>query len=170
MIIFLLIVFVIVLVSILLTAIEDHMVEKERKNDRIEYLKKEVTSEFESIERTSTVFGEEYATKLLEFANKMDKISSNDDIKDDLKPYDRMGRENICRSKRHWGIITIDKNLKPKFMCSYFNGVDDAEKDIELEAALDSDGVRALAEKCKKTKLDCDIEKFRKHKIENFIK
>jgi hypothetical protein len=80
-----------------------------------------------------------------------------------------MGRENLCRVKRKWGMIIIDKNLNPKFISSYPQA-SEKHKDFELEAALDSKGVRELAEKCRKVKLDYDIEKYRKHKIEKFIK
>ena len=62
------------------------------------------------------------------------------------------------------GRIVIDKNLVPKFMASGQSNIP-SQCDIELEVALTSDGVRELAEKCRKLKMDSDIEKFRKDKV-----
>lgn len=158
------------LAAISVQAWSDHVEEKEEKENNIKRLQQDIKREYESIEHTANVFGNEYAAKLLEFADKMDKISLSEDIKRDLKPYDMMGRENLCKMKRKWGMIIIDKNLLPKFVASYLSSGSDVGKDAELEAALDSKGVRELAEKCRKVKLDYDIEKYRKHKIEKFIK
>jgi hypothetical protein len=44
-----------------------------------------------------------------------------------------------------------------------------SQLDIELEVALTSDGVRELAEKCRKIKMDADIEAFRKDKVEKVL-
>lgn len=166
---FMLIALSVILAAISVQAWSDHVEEKEEKEKNIKRLQQDIKREYESIERTANVFGDEYAAKLLEFADKMDKISSSEDIKRDLKPYDMMGRENLCKMKRKWGMIIIDKNLNPKFISSYPQA-SEKHKDFELEAALDSKGVRELAEKCRKVKLDYDIEKYRKHKIEKFIK
>lgn len=147
----------------------DHEEKKEEEEKNLKCLQQDIKREYKSIEHTANVFGDEYAAKLLEFADKMDKISLSEDIKRDLKPYDMIGRENLCKMKRKWGMIIIDKNLNPKFISSYPQA-SEKHKDFELDAALDSKGVRELAEKCRKAKLDYDIEKYRKNKIENFIK
>jgi hypothetical protein len=167
---FILIVLGISLAALSIQAWSDHVEEKEEKEKNIKRLQQDIKREYESIEHAANVFGDEYAAKLTEFADKMDKITSNDDIKRDLKPYDMMGRENLCKTKRKWGMIIIDKNLSPKFVATYLTSGSDIGKDVELGAALDSKGVRELAEKCRKAKLDYDIEKYRKKKIENFIK
>lgn len=167
---FMLIALGIALAALSVQAWSDHLEEKEEKEKNIKRLQQDIKREYESIEHTANVFGDEYAAKLTEFADKMDKITLNDDIKRDLKPYDMMGRENLCKMKRKWGMIVIDKNLSPKFVATYLTSGSDIGKDVELGAALDSKGVRELAEKCRKAKLEYDIEKYRKKKIENFIK
>ncbi len=157
------------LLACLFHATVEYFEEKDNTKRKIEDYKRVVTKGFDEIESSSKIFGEEYAKTLLEIANKMDKIVGSD-IKEDIKPYDMIGRTDLNKSGRKWGMIVIDKNLNPRFVAStlYSNDGEDV-MNIQLEAALDSKGVRELAEKCRKNKLDVDIEKFRKKKIENFI-
>lgn len=144
--------------------------EKQEKIDaekrKIERIKERVKKCYEEVERTSKFWGDEYSESLLKIANNMDKLSS-DEIKDDLKPYDIAYNQPLNKYQRLDGLIILDKNLKPKFLTEEIWIKE--HTDITLEAALDADGVRALAEKCKNIKFEADTEKFRKDKISEFL-
>ena len=106
----------------------------------------------------------------MDFADKMEKLSDGD-VKADLKPYDVYNVKSLSeylKMGKLLGRIVINKNLEPRFMTSL--PLTDAEvADIELEAALTIGEGKELADKCRKIKMDVDIESFRKDKVRKAI-
>lgn len=157
----------IVLAVCLMEYIDDKDREKNNRLAKIKNIQRHVTEGFKDIIDLAPRYGNEYYVSLMDFANKMDKMVS---LKSDLKPYDAYYHKRLCENKvshmasKFLGRIVIDKNLVPKFMASGQSNIP-SQCDIELEVALTSDGVRELAEKCRKLKMDSDIEKFRKDKV-----
>jgi len=159
-----------VLVGVLIAKAIIWCVDRNDEKERMQHLKRHVKREYESVERTAYSEGDEFSVTLLEFADKMDKISSNEELKEKIKPYDAFGAKRLCGVDGPYGEIIIDKNLNPKFIVGCLIGNNNAETDAELEAALDANGVRKLALECRKIKFDFGIEKHRKQKIEELIK
>lgn len=153
-----------IVTAIALLEYQDEKMDKEvRKN----HIQGRITEDFEDIIDLAPRFGNEYYESLMDFAKKMDKMVS---LKSDLKPYDAYYHKRLYENKashmasKFLGRIVIDKNLVPKFMASGQSNIP-SRCDIELEVALTSDGVRELAEKCRKLKMNSDIENFRKDKV-----
>jgi hypothetical protein len=163
-------VFLIVLVS-LSFYFGNKETEKEIKMERIDRIHKNVKYDLESITRYATRSGDKFYNALMDFANKMEKLSESE-VKDDLKPYDVYNvkplNENLKHISRLLGRIVIDKNLEPRFMTSYISS-NAEEADIELEVALSIDEVKELANKCRKIKMNTDIEAFRQEKVKKVI-
>lgn len=159
---------------ILYVCLTQYMDDKARERDNrlaeIERIHSRVTEDFEDIIALADKFGNEYYDGLMDFANKMDKML---EIQNDLKSYDvfyhkRLYEKSKGARSRFIGRIIVDKNLVPKFMVTPQSAIP-SQLDIELEVALTSDGVRELAEKCRKIKMDEDIEAFRKDKVEKVL-
>lgn len=165
-----LLVFLIILVS-LSFYLGDRQAKKDTEKERIARIQKYVKEDLETITRYATRYGDTFYDTLMDFADKMEKLSDGD-VKADLKPYDVYNvkplNENLKHISRLLGRIVIDKNLEPRFMTS--SPSTDAEvADIELEAALTIGEVKELADKCRKIKMDVDIESFRKEKVKKAI-
>lgn len=160
-------VFLVIVMYYLLQIWDAKETEKMSEKARIKRIKDYVTEAFSEIEENSDIFGNDYSESLLDFANKMDKMSSLE-VRKDLRPYDIYNVKLLSKktSSHILGRIVIDKNRIPKFIASAPN---EHTRDIELEAALTSDEVRTLAEKCKKLRMDNEIEKFRKDKVNKVI-
>ena len=168
MIIVFIIVFLLVIVSLILAEKEERDAEKEIELARINNIKNYVTEPFSDIEADSDRFGHDYAKSLIDYANKMDKLSSSK-VKKDLKPYDTYYIKRLSKSasvSSALGRIVIDKDLTPRFMANALNPND---RDIQLSVALTSSEVRELADKCNKIAMDKDIDIYRKDKVNKAI-
>ena len=157
----------VIIIYCLLQIWDDNYTDKMAEKTRIERIKDYVTEAFSDIEEDSDRFGYDYAKSLMDYADKMDKMSSSK-VKSDLKPYDvyHVKRLSENLASLALGRIVIDKDLTPRFMATALN---DNDKDVQLSVALTSDEVRELAEKCKKIAMDKDIDNFRKDKVNNII-
>lgn len=148
----------------------DRQAKKDTENERIIRIQKHVKEDLEAITRYSTRYGDKFYDVLMDFADKMEKLSDGD-VKADLKPYDVYNVKSLSeylKMGKLLGRIVINKNLEPKFMTS-FPSTDAEVADIELEAALTIGEVKELADKCRKIKMDVDIESFRKEKVKKAI-
>ena len=145
--------------------------KKDAENERITKIQNGVKDDLETITRYATRYGDKFYDALMDFADKMEKLSESD-VREDLKPYDvynvKSLNEYVKGVSRLLGRIVINKNLEPRFMTSYVSS-DAEETDIELEAALTIDEVKKLAEKCRKIKMEVDIESYRKDKVKKAI-
>ena len=96
-----------------------------------------------------------------------------DDVKRDLKPYDVYNTKRLHNQFSGLGTmlgrIVINKNLEPRFIVSAPSTIP-SRADIQLEAALTIEEVKELANKCLRIKMDADIEKFRKDKVNKAIR
>lgn len=153
----------IIIASVLLAEWDERQKKKEYEVMRIKNIQKYVIQGFKDIEDDADRFGNDFSTSLLEFADKMDKMSSLK-VRNDLRPYDIYNVKKL--SNDALGRIVVDKNRIPKFMATAPN---EYTRDIELEAALTSDEVKELADKCRKIAMDKEIEKFRKDKVNKLI-
>ena len=150
---------------------DDKKREKENRLAEIERIQSRVTEDFKDVVVFSDRFGNEYYNGLMDFANKMDKML---EIQNDLKSYDVFYHKRLYENtasymgSKFMGRIIVDKNLVPKFMVTAQSSIP-SQLDIELEVALTSDGVRELAEKCRKIKMGADIEAFRKDKVKKVL-
>lgn len=148
----------------------DRQAKKDTEKERIARIQKHVKEDLEAITRYATRHGDTFYDALMDFADKMEKLSDGD-VKADLKPYDVYNVKRLSEyltMGKLLGRIVINKNLEPRFMTSL--PLTDAEvADIELEAALTIDEVKELADKCRKIKMDVDIESFRKDKVRKAI-
>lgn len=158
-----------VLVMTLITMAIIWCINRNDEKERRQYLKRRVKSKYESVEQMAYAEGNGFSVTLLEFADKMDKISSNEELKEKVKPYDTFGAKSLCGVGRPYGEIIIDKGLNPKFIVACLIGRNNEEMDTELEAALDASGVRKLALECRKIRFDFGIEEHRKQKIEKSL-
>ena len=168
---FLMICLCITLAICLMEYMDDKDREKSNRLAEIKNIQSRITEDFEDIIDLAPRYGNEYYESLMDFANKMEKILT---IKEDLKPYDVFYHKRLYEEKKTYmaskfiGRIVIDKNIVPRFMVTPQSTIP-SRCDIELEVALTSDGVRELAEKCRKIKMDADIEAFRKNKVNKVI-
>lgn len=150
---------------------DEKTLEKEREAARIKRIQSHVTEGFKDIIDLAPRCGNEYYDSLMDFANKMEKILT---IKEDLKPYDTYFHKKLYEDKKtHMaskfiGRIVIDKNIVPRFMVTPQSTIP-SQCDIELEVALTSDGVRQLAENCRRTKMEADMEEYRKDKVKKIL-
>ncbi len=152
----------------LLEAWDERQKEEEREKDRIESIEKYVLDGYEEILEDAERFGNEFSASLNDFAEKMNKISS---LKVDLRPYDVYAVNRLVKdnpSCLFLGRIVIDRNLNPKFMVTA-PSLDRTQADIQLNVAYSTDSVKALADTCRKIKMDIDIEKYRKDKVKKAI-
>lgn len=146
---------------------DDKAKEKENRLAEIERIKSHVANEFEYMLDMAEICGDKYYKSLIDFADKMDKLSQ---LQSDLKPYDKYCFKKLYENtashmaSKFIGRIVIDKDLVPKFMLTAPSNMS-SQLDIELKAALTSEDVRGFANKCRKAKMDADIEKFRKDKV-----
>ena len=165
-----LLVFLIILVS-LSFYLGDRQAKKNTEKERIARIQKHVKEDLETIPRYATRYGDKFYDVLMDFANKMEKLSDSD-VRADLKPYDVYNMKSLSEYLKSMGKllgrIVINKNLEPRFMTSYLS-TNTEEADIELEAALTIGEVKELAEKCRKIKMDVDIEAFRKDKVKKAL-
>lgn len=148
----------------------DRQAKKDTEKERIIRIQKHVKEDLEAITRYSTRYGDTFYDTLMDFADKMEKLSDGD-VKADLKPYDVYNVKSLSeylKMGKLLGRIVINKNLEPRFMTS-LPSTDAEVADIELEAALTIGEVNELAEKCRKIKMDVDIEAFRKEKVKKAI-
>lgn len=151
--------------------LEDRRAKKNTEKERIIKIQKHIKEDLETIPRYATRYGDKFYDVLMDFANKMEKLSDSD-VRADLKPYDVYNMKNLSEYLKSMGKllgrIVINKNLEPRFMTSYLSK-NTEEADIELEAALTIGEVKELAEKCRKIKMDVDVEAFRKDKVKKAI-
>jgi uncharacterized protein YpmB len=165
-----LLVLLIILVSVSFY-LGNRQAEKDAEKERIDKIQKGVKDDLETISRYATRYGDKFYDVLMDFANKMEKLSDSD-VMADLKPYDvynmKSLNEYVKGVSRLLGRIVINKNLEPRFMTSYLS-TNTEDADIELEAALTIGEVKELAEKCRKIKMDVDIEAFRKDKVKKAL-
>jgi hypothetical protein len=149
----------------------DHEEKKEAEERRIADLKGEIKEDLEKITDLAYRFGDKFYDSLMDFASKMEKLTE-DDVKADLKPYDiyniKYLQESFSSLGKLLGKIVINKNLEPRFMVSTPSTIP-SRTDIQLEAALTIDEVKELAYKCRKIKMDVDIEAYRKDKVRKAI-
>ena len=168
---FLLISLGIILLYIAQTVLSDRNEKKEAEERRIADLQNDVKEELDGITEYADRFGDKFYDSLMDFASKMEKLSL-DDVKVDLKPYDTYNikrlQESFSPLGKLLGRIVINKNLEPRFMVSAPSTIP-SRADIQLEAALTIDEVKELADKCRKIKMDVDIEAFRKDKVRKAI-
>jgi hypothetical protein len=161
----------IVLAVCLMEYIDDKDREKNNRLAEIKNIQRRITEDFEDIIDLAPRYGNEYYDSLMDFANKMEKILT---IKEDLKPYDAYFHKKLYEDKKtHMGSkfigrIVIDKNIVPRFMVTPQSTIP-SQCDIELEVALTSDGVRQLAENCRRTKMEADMEEYRKDKVKKIL-
>ena len=145
--------------------------KKDTEKERIISIQRHIKEDLEEIPRYATRYGDKFYDVLMDFANKMEKLSDSD-VRADLKPYDVYNMKNLSEYLKSMGKllgrIVINKNLEPRFMTSYLS-TNTEEADIELEAALTIGEVKELAEKCRKIKMDVDIEAFRKEKVKKAL-
>ena len=168
---FLLISLGIILLYIAQTVLSDRNEKKEAEERRIADLQNDVKEELDGITEYADRFGDKFYDSLMDFASKMEKLCL-DDVKVDLKPYDTYNikrlQESFSPLGKLLGRIVINKNLEPRFMVSAPSTIP-SRADIQLEAALTIDEVKELADKCRKIKMDVDIETFRKDKVRKAI-
>lgn len=168
---FLLISLGIALLCLAQAELSDRNEKKEAEERRIANLKNDVKEELDGITEYADRFGDKFYDSLMDFANKMEKLYL-DDVKVDLKPYDiynaKLLQESFSSLGKLLGRIVINKNLEPRFMVSAPSTIP-SRADIQLEAALTIDEVKELADKCRKIKMDVDIEAFRKDKVRKAI-
>ena len=168
---FLLISLCIILLYIAQTVLSDRNEKKEAEERRIADLQNDVKEELDGITEYADRFGDKFYDSLMDFASKMEKLCL-DDVKVDLKPYDTYNikrlQESFSPLGKLLGRIVINKNLEPRFMVSAPSTIP-SRADIQLEAALTIDEVKELADKCRKIKMDVDIEAFRKDKVRKAI-
>ena len=168
---FLLISLGIILLYIAQTVLSDRNEKKEAEERRIANLQHDVKDELNEITEYADRFGDKFYDSLMDFASKMEKLCL-DDVKVDLKPYDTYNikrlQESFSPLGKLLGRIVINKNLEPRFMVSAPSTIP-SRADIQLEAALTIDEVKELADKCRKIKMDVDIEAFRKDKVRKAI-
>jgi hypothetical protein len=165
---------VVVLGCLLVLSIFDN-IENEDKKDaekrRINRLQNDVKEDLEEITEYADRFGDDFSKSLISFADKMENLTK-DDIKRDLKPYDIYNTQRLHNQFSGLGTmlgrIVINKNLEPRFMVSPPSTIP-SRADIQLEAALTIEEVKELANKCLRIKMDADIEKFRKDKVNKAI-
>ncbi len=153
------------------SVLSDRNEKKEAEERRIADLQNDVKEELDGITEYADRFGDKFYDSLMDFASKMEKLSL-DDVKVDLKPYDiyniKYLQESFSPLGKLLGRIVINKNLEPRFMVSAPSTIP-SRADIQLEAALTIDEVKELADKCRKIKMDVDIEAFRKDKVRKAI-
>jgi hypothetical protein len=168
---FLLISLGIILLYLAQTVLSDRNEKKEAEERRIADLQNDVKEELDGITEYADRFGDKFYDSLMDFASKMEKLCL-DDVKVDLKPYDTYNikrlQESFSPLGKLLGRIVINKNLEPRFMVSAPSTIP-SRADIQLEAALTIDEVKELADKCRKIKMDVDIEAFRKDKVRKAI-
>ena len=168
---FLLISLGIILLYLAQTVLSDRNEKKEAEERRSADLQNDVKEELDGITEYADRFGDKFYDSLMDFASKMEKLCL-DDVKVDLKPYDTYNikrlREPFSPLGKLLGRIVINKNLEPRFMVSAPSTIP-SRADIQLEAALTIDEVKELADKCRKIKMDVDIEAFRKDKVRKAI-
>lgn len=149
----------------------DRMDKEDVKRRRINGIQNDVKEELEEITEYADRFGEDFNKSLMDFANKMENLTK-DDVKRDLKPYDVYNTKRLHNQFSGLGTmlgrIVINKNLEPRFMVSAPSTIP-SRADIQLEAALTIEEVKELANKCLRIKMDADIEKFRKDKVNKAI-
>lgn len=145
--------------------------KKDTEKERIIKIQRHVKGDLETITRYATRYGDKFYDALMDFANKMEKLSDSD-VRADLKPYDVYNMKSLSEHLKSMGKllgrIVIDKNFEPRFMTSYLS-TNTEEADIELEAALTIGEVKELAEKCRKIKMEVDIEAYRKEKVKKAL-
>jgi hypothetical protein len=153
------------------SVLSDRIEKKEAEERRIADLQNDVKEELDGITEYADRFGDKFYDSLMDFASKMEKLCL-DDVKVDLKPYDTYNikrlREPFSPLGKLLGRMVINKNLEPRFMVSAPSTIP-SRADIQLEAALTIDEVKKLADKCRKIKMDIDIEAFRKDKVRKAI-
>ena len=165
---FILITLGIALAVLSVLAWSDRNEKKEAEERRIANLQNDVKEELDGITKYADRFGDKFYDSLMDFANKMEKLSL-DDVKADLKPYDTYNVKPLqSLVGKLLGRIVINKNLEPRFMVSAPSTIP-SRADIQFEAALTIDEVKELADKCRKIKMDVDIETFRKDKVRKAI-
>lgn len=166
-----LITFLIIIAVITLLQFIEQNAKKEAEEIRIANLQHDVKDELNEITEYADRFGDKFYDSLMDFVSKMEKLSL-DDVKVDLKPYDTYNVKHLQESfsplGELLGRIVINKNLEPRFMVSAPSTIPSIA-DIQLEAALTIDEVKELADKCRKIKMDIDIEAFRKDKVRKAI-
>lgn len=149
----------------------DRMDKEDVEKRRINGLQNDIKEDLEEITEYADRFGEDFNKSLMDFANKMENLTK-DNVKRDLKPYDVYNTKRLHNQFSGLGTmlgrIVINKNLEPRFMVSPPSTIP-SRADIQLEAALTIEEVKELANKCLRIKMDADIEKFRKDKVNKAI-
>lgn len=164
---FIIIICVMVITWLFMELWDEKQQEKCCELERVAKIQKNVIDYLSDIEKEAEYYGGDFHASLLDFANKMDKMSS-DEVKKHLKPYDIYNLKALSKNFSTIGRIVIDANLVPKFIATVPSS-DKNIADIELSVALTSDEVRGLAEKCNKIFLEKEIEIFRKNKVNDLI-
>lgn len=156
---------VIILLWLALQISEERGLEKERVKRILKIKQDYVLEGYNDILENANGFGNDFYESLNSYAAKMDKLSA---LKQDLKPYDVYEIGSLAKNCCILGRIVIDKNLNPKFMAVAQSLISE-EADIQLDAAYSSDSVRELANKCRRIKLDIDIDNYRKDRVKKAI-
>jgi hypothetical protein len=168
---FFVVIFTFLSLSFSVLIFSDRMDKENVERRRINGIQNDVKEELEEITEYADRFGDDFSKSLISFADKMENLTK-DDIKRDLKPYDIYNTQRLHNQFSGLGTmlgrIVINKNLEPRFMVSPPSTIP-SRADIQLEAALTIEEVKELANKCLRIKMDADIEKFRKDKVNKAI-
>jgi hypothetical protein len=168
---FFVVIFTFLSLSFSVLIFSDRMDKENVERRRINGIQNDVKEELEEITEYADRFGDDFNKSLMDFANKMENLTK-DDVKRDLKPYDVYNTKRLHNQFSGLGTmlgrIVINKNLEPRFMVSAPSTIP-SRADIQLEAALTIEEVKELANKCLRIKMDADIEKFRKDKVNKAI-
>jgi hypothetical protein len=168
---FFVVIFTFLSLSFSVLIFSDRMDKENVERRRINGIQNDVKEELEEITEYAYRFGDDFSKSLISFADKMENLTK-DDIKRDLKPYDIYNTQRLHNQFSGLGTmlgrIVINKNLEPRFMVSPPSTIP-SRADIQLEAALTIEEVKELANKCLRIKMDADIEKFRKDKVNKAI-
>ena len=143
--------------------------KRQKAKDTINSIQSEILFDLKEFEEMADMQGEKYYNDLMAFAKQMEKLKDIE-IRKDLKPYDVFGRKSIGKKygRKLFARIVIDKNLEPKFLATPHSTIPE-RADIQLEASLNVDQVKALAEKCRKIKMESEMENFRLKKVNEAI-
>lgn len=153
-------------IGIIVEAISD---SRKEKREYILAHKQKVQNGYDSLKRRLKNHGDAFYDTLMSVASKMDKLTE-DDLKGKLKAYDTFACEyQSGRKKIIYGYIVVDKFLTPRFLADESFKMEDGV-DIQLAAALDSCGIKALVKEFQDTKFNTDLEKYRYDTLVKAIK
>ena len=167
--IFLLVIFLLCIFYLILSACDEEQRKKENKEYKKNLAKNNIAHEFESISNC-VIFDEYIIPNLESYLRCLDKIKTDENIAEHIKPYDEYHEGKI---KRHLGYasIIIDTNGEPRLAPKWIDLREGNEyRDDEISACLNKEQLEAFIKQCKKIKVNYDIEAFRKNKVEEGLK